>query len=159
MPGFSRCRPSSRVADSGPEAKVSHHFMLLGSKMLSLPSLKSCHRMCGPRFPLQPPKELWQGSLKPRVLPHQGGHAEVMPGQAQDLPGSCTSRPLEGPINGFPDAPVHPHQVGVAEVVPGQAQNLPAPSTSEPRVRPPQMGLADDLGQFGLQQMSPHLRA
>ena len=92
-------------------------------------------------------------------MPQQVGHAEVMPGQAQNLPGLHTSRPLEGPINGFPDAPVHPHQVGVAEVVPGQAQNLPGPCTSEPRVRPPQMGLADDLGQSRLQQMSPHLQA
>ena len=77
--------------------------------------------------------------------PQQVGVAGVMPGQAQNLPGSCTSRPLEGPSNGPPDAPVHPHQVGVAEVVPGQAQNLPGPCTSEPRVQPPQMGLADDL--------------
>ena len=183
MPGFSRCRPSSRVADPGPEAKVSHHFMLLGSKMMPLPSLKLCHRMCGPNPEpnLRPvlgstklssnPEALEsrgrpiQGSAdaqflpRPRVLPHQGGHAEVMPGQAQYLPGSHTSRPLEGPSNGSPDAPVHPQQVGVAEVVPGQAQNLPGPCTSEPRVQPQQKGLADDLGQSRLQQMSPHLRA
>ena len=79
---------------------------------------------------------------RPRVLPHQVGHAEVMPGQAQYLPGSSTSRP--------PDAPVHPHQVGVAEVVPGQAQYLPGPSTPEPRVRPPQMGLAGNKGAVDL---------
>ena len=41
LPGFSRCRPPSRVADSGPEAKVSHHLML------PLPSLRLCPPMCG----------------------------------------------------------------------------------------------------------------
>ena len=73
------------------------------------------------------------------------------PGFADD---QFLPRPLEGPNPGFPDAPVHPHQVGVAEVVPGQAQNLPGPCTSEPQVRPQQKGLADDLGQSTLQQMS-----
>jgi len=201
LPGFSRCRPSSRVADPGPEAKVSHHFMLLGSKMMPLPSLKLCHRMCGsnpepnscpvlspannssnpealesrgrpiqgpadaqflPRPRVQPPQMGLADALllpRPRVLPQQVGHAEVMPGQAQNLPGSRTSRPLEGPSNGSPDAPGHPQQVGVAEVVPGEAQNLPGPCTSEPRVQPQQKGLADDLGQSRLQQMSPHLPA
>ena len=193
-PSLSRCRPPSRVADTGPKAKVSHHLILPGSKILPLPSLKLCHRMCGPNLEpnlrpvlsstnlrpsnpealesrglpnpgladdqflprprVQPLQKGFADALllpRPRVLPHQGGHAEVMPGQAQYLPGSRTSRP--------PDAPVHPQQVGVAEVVPGQAQNLPGPCTSEPRVRPPQMGLADDLGQFRLQQSSPLLRA
>ena len=163
MPGFSSCRPSSRVADPGPMAKVSHHFMLLEPKTLPLPSLKFCHPMCGPTSepkltphlsPAVNPDALESRGLpnhgladvhfspRPRVLPQQVGHAEVMPGQAQNLPGSRTSRPLEGPSNGSPDAPVHPQQVGVAEVVPGQAQNLPGPCTSEPRVQPPQMGLA-----------------
>ena len=69
------------------------------------------------------------------MLPHQVGQPEVMPGQAQYLPGLRTSRP--------PNTRVRPQQVGVAEVVPGQVQHLPGPSTSEHRVRPPQMGLAD----------------
>ena len=98
-------------------------------------------------------------SPRPCVLPQQVGHAEVIPGQAQNMPGSRTSRPLEGPSYGPPDAPGHPQQVGVAEVVPGEAQNLPGPSTSEPRVQPQQKGLADDLGQPRLQQMSPQPRA
>ena len=34
---------------------------------------------------------------RPRVLPQQVGLAEVMPGQAQNLPGSCTSRPRVQP--------------------------------------------------------------
>ena len=163
MPSFSRCRPSSRVADPGPEAKVSHHFMLLGSKMMPLPSLRLCHCMCGfnpepnLRIDLSPADA--QFLPRPQVLPQQVGHAEVMPGQAQNLPGSHTSRPPKGPINGFPDAPGRPQQVGVAEVMPGQAQNLPGSRTSRPRVQPQQKGLADGWGQSRLQQMSPHLSA
>ena len=41
---------------------------------------------------------------RPRVLPQQVGHAEVMPGQAQNLPGSRTSRPR-----------VQPQQKGLAD--------------------------------------------
>ena len=132
--------------------------------MMPFPSLKSCHRMCGPTSEpkltphLSPainssnPDALESRgrpnhgladvhfSPRPRVLPQQVGHAEVLPGGVRHLLGPRTSRPLEGPINGFPDAPVHPHQVGVAEVVPGEAQNLPGPCTSELRVRPPSNG-------------------
>ena len=91
------------------------------------------------------------GADRPGVLPHQGGQAEVMPGQALCLPGSSTSRP--------PEALVHPHLVGVAGVVPGQAYYLPGPCTPELRVRPPQVGgLAKDLGHFVLHR-SPLLRA
>ena len=181
MPGFSRCRPSSRVADSGPEAKVSNHLMLPGFKTLPLPSLKLCHRMCGsnPEPNLRPvlspannssnPDALESRgrpnhgladvhfSPRPRVLPQQVGHAEVLPGGVRPLPGPHTSRPLKGPSDGFPDAPGHPQQVGVAEVLPGRVRNLPGPRTSRPRVQPQQKGLADDLGQSRLQQMSPHL--
>ena len=58
-PGFSRCRPEGRVADPGPEAKVSHHSLLLEPKMMPFPSLKSCHRMCGP-------------TSEPKLTPHLG---------------------------------------------------------------------------------------
>ena len=152
MPGFSRCRPSSRVADPGPEAKVSHHFMLLGSKMMPLPSLKLCHRMCGPTSEpkltphLSPainssnPDALESRGRpnhgladvhflpEPRVLPQQVGHAEVLPGRVRNLPGPRTSRPREGPNNGSPDAPRQP-----------MLQQMAAP----PRVQPQQLGLAD----------------
>ena len=41
LPGFSRCRPPSRVADSGPHTKVNHHLMLASS------SSSFYSRMCG----------------------------------------------------------------------------------------------------------------
>ena len=59
LPGFSRCRPEGRVADPGPMAKVSHHFMLLEPKMMPHPSLKFCHPMCGP-------------TSEPKLTPHLG---------------------------------------------------------------------------------------
>ena len=90
---------------------------------MPLPSLKLCHRMCGPNLEpnlrpvlsstnLRPsnPEALESRGLpnpgladdqflpRPRVLPHQVGHAEVMPGQAQNLPGLCTSRPGVQPL-------------------------------------------------------------
>ena len=61
LPGFSRCRPEGRVADPGPVTKVSNHSLLLGPKMMPIPSLKYCHPMCGP-------------TSEPNLTPHLGPH-------------------------------------------------------------------------------------
>ena len=161
MPSFSRCRPPCRVADSGPKAKVSHHLML------PLPSLRLCPPMCrlNPEPNLRPDLSPANHSSNPGPLmsrgwPHKGpaddhllpeprgqpqqvGLAEVLPGRVRNLPGPRTSRPLERPNDGSPDAPrqpmlqqmaapsrVQPQQVGLAEVLPGRVRNLPGPRTS-----------------------------
>ena len=124
LPSFGRCRPLSRVADSGPKPKVNYPYIS------ALPSLMIYPRMCGhvlepdsrlglsvpagtlpvsglprrlrcflgPRLPLQPPKELWQGSSLPREWPHQVGLtdakinlAEVLPRRVRNLLGPRTS--------------------------------------------------------------------
>ena len=134
LPGFSRCRPSSRVADPGPGAKVSHHFMLPGSKMMPLPSLKLCHHMCGPNLEpnLRPVLSSTNLSSNPEALESRG-------------------QPIQGPAEAqfLPRPRVQPSQMGLAD----------APLLPRPRVQPQQKGLADDPRQSRLQQMSPHLRA
>ena len=134
MPGFSRCRPPCRVADSGPKAKVSHHLML------PLPSLRLCPPMCGlnPEPILRPDLSPANYSSNPGLLmsrgqPQQKGLADV---------------------HLLPEPRGQPQQVGFAEVLPGRLLNLPGPRTSRPRVQPQQMGLADVPRQLMLQQMA-----
>ena len=144
MPGFSRCRPSSRVADPRPEAKVSHHFMLLGPKMMPLPSLKLSHCVCGP-------------TSEPNLTSH------LSPAINSSNPDALESRgrPNHGlaDVHFLPEPRVLPQQVGHAEVLPGRVRNLPGPHTSRPRVQPQQLGLADAPRQPMLQQMAPQPRA
>merc|ERR1712002_387733 len=111
LPGLSRCRQPSRVADSGPKAKVSHHLML------PLPSLKLCPPMCG----LNP---------EPNLRP------DLSPANHSSNPGPLMSRgrPHKGPADDhlLPEPRGQPQQVGLAEVLPGRVRNLPGPRTSRP---------------------------
>ena len=47
-PTASVCRPDGRVAECGPQAKVSNPSSLIGPESVHFLSLKSCHPMCGP---------------------------------------------------------------------------------------------------------------
>ena len=133
MPSLSRCRPMSRVADSGPKAKVSHHLML------SLPSLRLCLPMCGL-------------NLEPNL------RSVLCPANHSSNPGPLMSRgrPHKGPADDhlLPEPRGQPQQVGFAEVLPERVRNLSGPRPSEPRVQPQQLGLADDPRQPMLQQMA-----
>merc|ERR1711867_336508 len=80
-PSFGRCRPLSRVADSGPKAKVNHHLIS------PLPSLRLYPRMCGlnPEPDLRPDPSYANhssnpGALKSRGRPNKG------PSDSQLLP-------------------------------------------------------------------------
>ena len=90
-PSFGSCRPLSRVAGSGPKSKVNYpiisalpsliiyprmcgHVLEPDSRLgLSVPAgtlpasglPRRLRYLLGPRLPLQPPKELWQGSSTP----------------------------------------------------------------------------------------------
>ena len=77
-PSFSRCRPPSRVADSGPMAKVNIPFIS------GPPSLKLYPRMCG----LNP-----EPDLRP----------DLSPVNHSSTPGALTSRgqPNIGPADGY----------------------------------------------------------
>ena len=77
-PSFGRCRPLSRVADSGPKAKVNNPYIL------ALPSLKSYPRMCG----LNP-----EPDLRPDLSP-------VIP---SSIPGALMSQgwPNKGPADDY----------------------------------------------------------
>ena len=111
-PSFGRCRPLCRVADSGPKPKVKYPYIsALPSLMIyppmcghvlepdsrlglsvpagtlpvsGLPRRLRC--FLGPRLPLQPPKELWQGSSSPREWPHQVGLTDAKIDLAEVLP-------------------------------------------------------------------------
>ena len=48
MTATSVCRPDGRVAERGPQAKVSDSSSLIGSKNVHFSSLKSGLPMCGP---------------------------------------------------------------------------------------------------------------
>ena len=138
-PSLSRCRPPSRVADTGPKAKVSHHLMLPSSSSLSF-----YPRMCG-------------------LNPEPNSSPDLSPANNSSNPEALESRgrPNHGLADDhfLPEPRVLPQQVGHAEVLPGRVRNLPGPRTSRPRVQPQQRGLADDLRQSRLQQMSPQPRA
>ena len=112
LPSFGRCRPLCRVADSGPKPKVNYPYIsALPSLMIyprmcghvlepdsrlglsvpagtlpvsGLPRRLRC--FLGPRLPLQPPKELWQGSSSPREWPHQVGLTDAKINLAEVLP-------------------------------------------------------------------------
>ena len=123
LPGLSRCRPPSRVADSGPQAKVSHHLML------PLPSLRLCPPMCG----LNP-----EPILRPNLSPaNYSSNPGLLMSRGQPQQKGLADVPL------LPEPRGRPQQVGFAEVLPGRLLNLPGPRTSRPRVQPQQMGLAD----------------
>ena len=108
-PSFGRCRPLSRVADSGPKAKVNHHLIS------PLPSLRLYPCMCG----LNP-----EPDLRP----------DLSPVNPSSTPGALTSRgrPNKGPADGYllPEPREQPHQLGLAEVLPGRVRNLPGPRSS-----------------------------
>ena len=108
-PSFGRCRPLSRVADSGPKAKVNHPYIS------ALPSLKLYPRMCG----LNP-----EPDLRP----------DLSPVNHSSTPGALTLRgwPNKGPADGYllPEPREQPHQLGLAEVLPGRVRNLPGPRSS-----------------------------
>ena len=131
-PSFGRCRPLSRVADSGPKAKVNHPLIS------PLPSLRLYPRMCG----LDP-----EPDLRP----------DLSPVNPSSTPGALMSqgRPNKGPADGYllPEPQEQPHQLGLAEVLPGRVRNLPGPRTSKPQKRP-HSGSADGPRQPMLQQRS-----
>ena len=102
-PSFGRCRPLCRVADSGPKPKVNYPYISALPSLMIYPRMcghvlepdsrlglsvpagtlpvsglpRRLRYFLGPRLPLQPPKELWQGSSTSREQPH--------PGLAEDL--------------------------------------------------------------------------
>ena len=141
MPIFGRCRPLCRVADSGPKPKVKYPYISALRSLLIYPRMcghvlepdsrlglsvpagtlpvsglpRRLRYFLGPRLPLQPPKELWQGSSTSREQPH--------PGLAED--------PKQPVLQQRPLPPrEQPHQGGLAEVLPRRVRNLLGPHTS-----------------------------
>ena len=120
-PSFGRCRPLSRVADSGPKAKVNYPYIS------AFPSLMIYPRMCG---------HVLEPDSRPGLRPvnASGASANVPTGT---LPASGLSRgwPNKGPADGYPKPKPQewPHP-GLAEG-PEQLKKLPQKPPS-PRERP-----------------------
>ena len=119
-PSFGRCRPLSRVADSGPKSKVNRPFIS------TLLSLKIYPRMCG-------------------LIPEPDSTPGLSPVNPSSTPGALTSRgrPLKGPAEGYllPEPQERPHPGSAEGPKQPMLQQRPLPLREQPQ----QVGLAEGL--------------
>ena len=161
-PSFGRCRPLSRVADSGPKAKVNIPYIS------ALPSVKLYPRMCGlnPEHVLRPgfspvdPSSI-PGVLTSRGRPNKGPADDYPPSKLQKLPHPGLAEGSELPVQLPQELPLSREQPSPRPAVCSKQPMLQQRSSSpqgrppkgpadshllpEPRGQPQQVGLAEVL--------------